>query len=80
MLQRFSNHYFFTILLTLVGFSSLAHAQQLLMSGKVTDTIQNPLPYANILAIPKADDQNVKFAITENDGSYNLILITRMCI
>ncbi|WP_115808135.1 carboxypeptidase regulatory-like domain-containing protein [Winogradskyella pacifica] len=50
------------------------------MSGKVTDTIQNPLPYANILAIPKADDQNVKFAITENDGSYNLILITRMCI
>ncbi len=72
MLQRFSNHYFFTILLILVGFSSLAHAQQLLMSGKVTDTIQNPLPYANILAIPAADDQEIRFAITEKDGSYKI--------
>ncbi|EPR74044.1 TonB-dependent receptor [Winogradskyella psychrotolerans RS-3] len=42
------------------------------MSGKVTDTIQNPLPYANILAIPAADDQEIRFAITEKDGSYKI--------
>lgn len=60
------------ILLSIVGFSSMSYAQQLLVSGKVTDTIQNPLPYTNILAIPKADDQNVKYAITEKDGSYKL--------
>jgi len=34
--------------------------------------MQNPLPYANILATPTADDQDVKFAITANDGSYKL--------
>jgi len=62
------------ILLFLAGFSS-SHTQQLLISGKVTDTLQNPLPYANILAIPKADDQDVKFAVTEKDGNYKLSLI-----
>ncbi len=38
------------ILLLLAGFSS--YAQQVKVSGKVTDTLQNPLAYANILAIP----------------------------
>jgi hypothetical protein len=69
-LKRFFYKYFFTILLLLAGFSSFS--QNIIVSGKVTDTIQNPLPYANILAIPKADDQDIKFAITENDGSYKL--------
>lgn len=66
------NSYSFKILLFLAGFFSICNAQQILVSGVVTDTIQNPLPYANILAIPKADDQEVKFAITEKDGSYKL--------
>ena len=48
------------------------HAQQTKIQGKVTDTLNKPLPYANILAVPQADDQSVKFAITENDGSYKL--------
>ncbi|WP_339614015.1 carboxypeptidase-like regulatory domain-containing protein [uncultured Winogradskyella sp.] len=60
----------FTINFTLYGF-----AQQTLVQGKVTDSIQNPLPYANILAIPQANDQDVKFAISENDGSYKLGLV-----
>ena len=58
------------ILLLLAGFS--INCQTILVSGKVTDTIQNPLPYANILAIPEANDQDIKFAITENDGRYKL--------
>jgi len=65
----------FKILLLLAGFSTFSHSQQTKIQGKVTDTLQNPLPYANILAIPKADDQDIKFAITEKDGSYKLGLI-----
>ena len=54
-----SNNY--QILLFLVGFSSLINAQQAQISGKVTDSLKNPLEYANILAIPKADDVAIKF-------------------
>ncbi|WP_299367438.1 carboxypeptidase-like regulatory domain-containing protein [Winogradskyella sp.] len=50
-------------------------AQQIKVSGKVTDSLQTPLPYANILAIPQADDSEIKFAITEKDGSYRLGLV-----
>ncbi len=67
-----SSLYRLIIFVSVLVSSSLLNAQQILVSGKVTDTLQNPLPYANILAIPKADNQDVKFAITENDGSYKL--------
>ncbi|OBX22509.1 outer membrane receptor protein involved in Fe transport [Gelidibacter algens] len=59
-----------SMLLLSAGFSS--YAQQIKVSGKVTDTLQNPLAYANILAIPKNDNEDVKFAITEENGSYKL--------
>ena len=55
-----------SILLCIVGFSS--YAQAIVVSGKVTDTIQNQLAYANILAIPESDTQEVRFAI----GLYGL--------
>ena len=73
LLKQFYYKYILTILVLLVGFSSFS--QNIIVAGKVTDTIQNPLSYANILAIPKADDQDVKFAITEKDGSYKLGLV-----
>lgn len=61
------------LIIYLVGaFFSFSYAQSIKISGKVTDTLNNPLPYANILAIPQVDDQEVKFAITENNGSFNL--------
>lgn len=63
-----------TILLTLTGFFSL-QAQQITVSGKVTDSLQQPLAYTNILAIPKADNQDIRFAITLDDGSYKLRLV-----
>tara|TARA_R110002051_G_scaffold56285_1_gene104541 strand:+ start:124193 stop:126889 length:2697 start_codon:yes stop_codon:yes gene_type:complete len=65
--------FYMKILLLLAGFSSFS--QNISVIGKVADTLQNPLPYANILAIPKVDNQDVKFAITEKDGSYRLGLI-----
>lgn len=54
----------------IAGFSS--YAQQIKVSGKVTDTLQNPLAYANILAIPEDDNETVRFAISEDNGSYKL--------
>ena len=62
------------ILLFIVGFSSYSQN----INGKVSDTLQNPLPYANILAIPDNDNQEVKFAITENDCSYKLGLVAKI--
>ncbi|MBU2928091.1 hypothetical protein [Winogradskyella psychrotolerans] len=47
----------------------MSYAQQLLVSGKVTDTIQNPLPYTNILTIPKKEQQDLTLAISENNGN-----------
>jgi hypothetical protein len=55
-----------------IALSFQLHPQQIIVLGKITDSIQNPLPYANILAIPQANDQDVKFAISETDGSYKL--------
>jgi hypothetical protein len=63
------------ILFTSTNFISICNAQQIQVSGKITDSLQNPLPYANILAMPKANDQEVKFAITKNNGSYKLGLV-----
>lgn len=58
------------ILLFVAGFSS--YAQNVIVSGKVTDSINNPLSYANILAIPESDSEEVRFAITEENGNYKL--------
>lgn len=48
------------------------YAQQIQVSGKVTDTLQTSLPCANILAILEANDQDVRFAITQENGHYKL--------
>lgn len=43
-----------------------------MVSGKVTDSLQNPLAYANILAMPESKEETVRFAVTESNGSYEL--------
>jgi len=50
------------------------NAQQILVSGKISDSLQNPLAYTNILAIPNNDTVDIRFAITEDNGSYKLKL------
>ncbi|WP_407556537.1 carboxypeptidase-like regulatory domain-containing protein [Winogradskyella sp. 4-2091] len=64
-----------SILLIKVGFSSMINAQEIQVTGKVTDSSQNQLPYANILAVPNTENQEIRFAITEKDGSYKLSLV-----
>ena len=63
----------YVILLFSAGFSSL-HAQQIIVQGNVTDSLQKPLAYANILAIPNSDIVDISFAITEENGNYKLKL------
>ena len=58
----------YLILLLWAGFSS--YAQNIVVSGKVSDTLQNPLAYANILAIPNSDNEEVRFAITDENDKY----------
>jgi len=52
---------------------SFSFCQNIKVSGKVTDSIGNALTYANIIAEPK-NDNALKFAITDNEGFYNLNL------
>ena len=49
-------------------------SQKITLSGTVKDSLQNPLPYANVIAKPKDVSKNLQFAITDNEGYYKLIL------
>ena len=55
-------------------FSTIAHAQNVTVTGSIKDSLQNPLEYANILAVPEAENADVRFAITNNKGVYELKL------
>jgi hypothetical protein len=70
---------FIIILLLCVGFALEIQAQQIKVSGKVIDTLQTPLAYANILAIPENDNEDLRIAITEDNGSYKLDLSKNVC-
>lgn len=51
-----------------------ATAQSYTISGVITDTLNNPLPYANILAKPLSTAIKMAFAITDESGKYELAL------
>ncbi len=63
---------FFTTALSLFFLSTWA--QERSISGIVTDSLQNPLPWANVIAIPKDKSEGMKFAITDEKGRYKLLL------
>jgi len=65
-------HTIISILLFLAGFS--LHAQNTILHGKVTDTIQASLFNVNILAIPESEIEEIRFAITNQQGEYKLKL------
>ena len=44
------------------------------LTGRITDTLNNPLAYANVIAEPQDSLQQIKFAITDEDGNYRLEL------
>jgi len=57
--------FFFAVSITLF-------AQKVTLSGTVKDSLQNPMPYANVIAKPKDISKNLQFAITDNEGFYKL--------
>lgn len=57
----------------MTGFFSI-QAQEITLSGNISDTINNPLQNANILAIPSSQDHQIKFSITNAQGAYKLNL------
>lgn len=62
------------ILFLLAGFSTL-FAQQVQLKGTVIDSTQNPVPYTNLIASPLVENQDITFAITDNQGRYKLTLV-----
>lgn len=68
---RFKTH--ITLLLFHFTFI-LAYAQNTIVSGTVTDTLNNALENANIIAMPKSQSLSLQFSITDNKGHYKLQL------
>ncbi|MGJ8734841.1 MAG: carboxypeptidase-like regulatory domain-containing protein, partial [Cellulophaga sp.] len=54
--------------------SFIAYSQEITYKGFVQDSVQSPLPNANILAFPDSDDAETAFAITNEKGAYILRL------
>ena len=55
-------------------FSITLFSQKVTLSGSVKDSLQTPMPYANVIAKPKDVSKNLQFAITDNEGYYKLLL------
>lgn len=52
----------------------LSQAQIINVKGKVTDSINKPLVYANVFAVPKDKNTSIAYAITDKNGDYVLKL------
>lgn len=55
-------------------FTTLSFAQTKTIMGVVSDTLNNPLESANIIALPKSITGSLKFAIADNKGRFRLEL------
>ena len=53
-------------------FCSISFSQTHTITGVVSDSINNPLESANIIALPKSENAQLKFAIADNKGRYKL--------
>ena len=60
--------YFFLLI------STLSFSQTHTITGVVSDSLNNPLESANIIALPKSENAQLKFAIADNKGRYKLEL------
>ena len=67
-----TSHIRIFVLLFTLTFS--VNSQNVSITGTITDSKENTLEYANILAVPIQKNQEVKFAITNKNGNYKLNL------
>ena len=61
------------VILYFILFFSINSFSQTLI-GTVKDSLNNPLPNANVIAKPLVDNQGLKFAIADHLGRYKLVL------
>lgn len=64
--------YFWLLFLNLTF--SLSCFSQIIMKGKVTDSLQTPLPYANVIAQPLDSLKKMTFSVANEQGLYRLEL------
>jgi hypothetical protein len=50
------------------------YSQHITINGQVTDSLNKPLEYANILAVPVLENKDIRFAITDDKGHFLLKL------
>ncbi|WP_435253833.1 carboxypeptidase-like regulatory domain-containing protein [Tenacibaculum sp. A30] len=62
----------YTILI--IFFSVFSNAQTIVFKGVVKDSLQNSLSFANVIAKPKKATENMRFAISDEEGNYRLEL------
>lgn len=61
------------VFLVLILFNiTVCHSQKIILKGVVKDSLQKPLPFANVIAKPKDTSKNLQFSITDNEGFYRL--------
>lgn len=60
------------LLLFIFFVTQFVNAQNRIVTGVVKDTLNKPLDYANVMAIPKSENAKMLYAITEANGSYTL--------
>ena len=59
-----------SIVLLFINFS--VNSQNYTLKGFVKDSLQNPLPFANVVAEPIIKSNNFKFGITDEKGRYKI--------
>jgi len=62
------------LFLLILIFPIAVFSQKVTLTGFVKDSLQNPMPYANVIAKPKDLSKNLQFAITDNEGYGKLVL------
>ena len=62
------------LIIFVLTISCFSYSQKVTLTGFVKDSLQNPLPYANVISKPKDVSKNLQFAISDNEGYYKLIL------
>src|SRR5690606_14349689 len=53
---------------------NLSCFSQSVLKGRVTDSLQKPLPYTNVIAKPQDSLKKLQFSITNEQGEYRLEL------
>ncbi len=64
------NFFWFLILASFIS----SYGQEIILQGKLTDTLQFPLENANMLALPNGNNTSIAFSITDANGFYKLTL------